>query len=71
MAQEHSLAVSMISCWPNCVDSPVSGAPQMGANNESELWDPVLITESRATQELRERGHTYGVCAKNWKVLFF
>lgn len=43
---EHSPAVSMISCWPSCVDSPVSGAPEMGENNESEVWDPVLITES-------------------------
>ncbi|CAJ1416794.1 unnamed protein product [Effrenium voratum] len=41
-----SPAVSDIACWPTCVDSPVFGAPQMGTNNESEVWDPVLIMES-------------------------
>jgi len=43
---EHSSAVADVACWPECVNSPVSEAPQMGSNNESEVWDPVLITES-------------------------
>ncbi|OLP85416.1 hypothetical protein AK812_SmicGene33593 [Symbiodinium microadriaticum] len=49
---EHSPAVAALACWPTCIDSPVWGAPEMGPDNESQSWDPVLIMESG----------TYNIC---------
>eukprot|EP00439_Symbiodinium_sp_Y106_P071415 s3228_g12.t2 len=49
---EHSPAVAALACWPTCIDSPVWGAPEMGPDNESQIWDPVLIMESG----------TYNIC---------
>eukprot|EP00929_Paragymnodinium_shiwhaense_P080064 TRINITY_DN41736_c0_g1_i5.p1 TRINITY_DN41736_c0_g1~~TRINITY_DN41736_c0_g1_i5.p1 ORF type:complete len:2632 (+),score=551.81 TRINITY_DN41736_c0_g1_i5:51-7946(+) len=42
----HDPAVSIRSCWPTCVDTPVSSAAVIKDGGSVEVWDPVLLTKS-------------------------
>eukprot|EP00930_Biecheleria_cincta_P080621 TRINITY_DN689_c0_g1_i1.p1 TRINITY_DN689_c0_g1~~TRINITY_DN689_c0_g1_i1.p1 ORF type:complete len:2585 (-),score=436.87 TRINITY_DN689_c0_g1_i1:90-7844(-) len=68
-SRSHSPAVSDLSCWPTCVDSPIFQGPALSADNLTELWKPVLLTQP-GTYDLCWCNAGQGGCDSDQDFLF-